>query len=165
MKPLAMIAAMGRNRVLGSGNDLMWHLPDDFQFFKEETQGHTIIMGRKTFDSMGKPLPKRKNLVVTKQEGLEIDGCDVYQSLDNAIAAAYETDDTPYIIGGGQIYKLALAKATRLYLTEVDFEEEGEAYFPEFNPSEWKEVSSVFHDKDERHDFSFTFKVYDRILK
>ena len=136
MPPLMMIAACGRNRVIGNRGKLPWHEPQDLKHFKTVTTGHAVIMGRKTWESLGRPLPKRRNLVVTRTPGFKVSGAEVFATLDAAIAAARSTDPEPCIIGGGEIYAAALAQATRIELTEIAIEPIGDAYFPQLGP-EW----------------------------
>ena len=135
---VSMIAAMGKNRVIGKGNQMMWHLPLEFKYFKETTLGHCIITGRKNFDAIGRPLPKRTNIIVTRQKDLNIDGCVVVNSLEEALEYAKSQGETEaFITGGGQIYKEGLKYADKIYLTEVDYQEDGEVYFPEFDESKY----------------------------
>ncbi len=135
---VSMIAAMGKNRVIGKGNQMMWHLPEEFKYFKQTTLGHCVITGRKNFEAMGRPLPKRTNIVVTRQKGLKLDGCIVVNSVEEALEyAKSQGESEAFILGGGQIYKEGLKYADRIYLTEVDYSEEGEVYFPEFNDREF----------------------------
>lgn len=134
--PLAMVAAMARNRVIGNAGQLPWHEPADLAHFKRTTSGHAVIMGRKTWESLGKALPKRRNLVVTRQVGFSAPGAEVFAELSQAIAAARTTDTEPMIIGGGEIYTLALPLATRIELTEIDAEPAGDAHFPVLG-TEW----------------------------
>lgn len=152
--PLAMVAAMARNRVIGHAGQLPWHEPADLAHFKRTTTGHTVIMGRKTWESLGKPLPKRRNLVVTRQLGFSAVGAEVFADLTQAIAAARTTDAEPMIIGGGEIYALALPLATRIELTEIAREPAGDAYFPALG-SEWVIAS-------ERTDGACTFRTWVR---
>jgi dihydrofolate reductase len=140
VKPLALIAAMAKNRVIGNRGDLPWHEPEDLAHFKRTTSGHAVIMGRKTAESLKlRPLPKRRNMVVTRQQGLTLPGFEVFTDLDAAIAAARATDPEPFIIGGGELYAVALPQITTMYLTVVDQECEGDAYFPSFPEQEWQE--------------------------
>jgi len=129
--PLALIVAVARNGVIGHQGGLPWHISEDLKHFKKTTSGHAIIMGRKTYDSIGGPLPKRRNIVVTRQSDLELPGCDRAESLDEAIALARTTDPCPFIIGGASIYEEALPMATELHVTTIDREVEGDTYFPE----------------------------------
>lgn len=154
-EPLAMIAAMAANRVIGAAGALPWHEPEDLRHFKAITSGHALIMGRKTWETLGRPLPKRRNLVVTRQADFKAAGGEVFTSLDSAIVAARATDDQPMIIGGGEIYRLALPLATRIHLTEVRCQPVGDATFPELDPGEWRLTS-------ERVSGNLSFRVYER---
>jgi dihydrofolate reductase len=140
-QPLWLIAAMANNRVIGDGPKIPWRLPEDMKRFRALTEGHAILMGRKTFDSIGKPLPKRRNIIVSRTPGLVIAGCEVVNDVVQAIALARQTDSDPCIAGGAEIYKLALPHVTRMELTLVDGEFTGDAYFPEWNASEWQETA------------------------
>jgi dihydrofolate reductase len=140
VKPLALIAAMARNRVIGNHGDLPWHEPEDLAHFKRTTLGHAVIMGRKTAESLKlRPLPKRRNLVVTRQAGLVLPGFEVFTALADAIAAARTSDPEPMIIGGGELYALALPQVTTMHLTLVDRDCPGDAYFPAFAERDWHE--------------------------
>jgi dihydrofolate reductase len=141
LAPLALIAAVARNGVIGKDGALPWHVSEDLKHFKKTTDGHVIIMGRKTHDSIGRPLPKRRNIVVTRQTGARFPGCEAAHSLDEAIALARTTDDCPFIIGGASLYKEALPLATELHLTTIDEDVAGDTYFPE-DLSEFVEVES-----------------------
>jgi len=141
--PLALIAALADNRVIGIDNRLPWHLPADLKHFKAVTLGKPIIMGRKTWDSLGRPLPGRLNLVVSRQSGLALDGAEVFASLDAAIARAdawarAQGVSELMLIGGAELYALGLAQAQRLYLTRVHLAPQGDAFFPEFAESDWQ---------------------------
>jgi len=139
--PLALIVAVARNGVIGKDGGLPWHVSEDLKHFKKTTHGHAVIMGRKTHDSIGRPLPKRRNIVVTRQPGTLFPGCEAAHSLDEAIALARTTDDCPFIIGGASLYEEALPLATELHLTTIDEDVDGDAYFPE-DLSEFVEVES-----------------------
>jgi dihydrofolate reductase len=133
-RELAMIVAMDRRRLIGREGDLPWRFPEDLKHFKRETLDHAVVMGRKTFESIGKPLPRRKSLVVSRR-GLEAPvGVEVFSTLEDALERAYELDDKPFVIGGGMLYEAALPYATEIVLTEVEGEYEGDAYFPEIPP-------------------------------
>lgn len=159
---VSFIAAIGKNRELGFGNKLPWHLPDDLKRFKEITRGHTVIMGRKTYESMGRLLPERKNIIITREKSYKIEGAIIVSSIEEALKEC-EGDKEVFIIGGGEIFKLAFPYATRMYLTHADAERLADAFFPEFNISDWKVVSEEFHPKDEKHAYDFTFKTYEKI--
>ncbi|MEQ9466433.1 MAG: dihydrofolate reductase [Ekhidna sp.] len=163
---ISMIAAMGRNRVIGKDNDIPWHLPDDFKYFKQTTKGHHVIMGRKNWESLPasfQPLPGRPNIIITRQSDYQANGGRVVASLDEALEIARSTSEPEaFIIGGGEIYRMGLGYADRIYLTEINHDFEGQVTFPEFDQSVWKEVSREHHPADERHKYSFDFVVYSK---
>ena len=163
---ISMIAAMSQNHVIGKNNDLPWKLPDDMKFFMEKTRGHHTIMGRKNYDSIPpkfKPLPNRINIVVTRQKNFKAPGCLVVGSVDEGLTIAKVNKETEvFIIGGAEIYKLGLPHSTRLYLTEIDAQIDGDTFFPQFDKEHWIEVSRIHHDNDGRHDYSFDFVIYER---
>ncbi|HET8858360.1 dihydrofolate reductase [Marivirga sp.] len=164
---ISMIAAKANDNAIGKDNDMIWHLPDDLKYFKDKTRNRHILMGRKNFDSLGEkyqPLPQRINIVITRNKDWQHDGVKVFHDVEDGIAFAKENNEEElFIIGGGEIYKEGLKFADRLYITEVDAEfPDAEAYFPEFDKSEWKEVSREHHSKDERHQLNFDYVVYDR---
>ncbi|WP_394829811.1 dihydrofolate reductase [Pendulispora albinea] len=140
MAALALIAAVARNGIIGKDGGLPWRIPEDLRHFKRTTTGHAVIMGRKTYDEVKKPLPNRRNLVVTRQPQLVLEGCEVVSSLDEAIALAQAGDPEPFIIGGGEIYRLSLPKVTRMYLTYIDRDAEGDVRFPEYDRAAFREV-------------------------
>lgn len=165
--PLSLIAALGENRVIGVDNSMPWHLPGDFKYFKATTLGKPIIMGRKTWDSLGRPLPGRLNLVVSRQPGLTLDGAEVFASLAEAVTraeawAAEQGVAEVMLIGGAQLYQLGLAQADRLYLTRVELSPEGDAWFPEIDPAEWtlrsSQANPAVDDKP-----AYYFEVWERI--
>ena len=159
---ITLIAAAAENNALGKDNDLVWHLPDDFKRFKKLTSHHHIIMGRKTFESFPKPLPNRTHIVITRNSEYDAgEGIIVVDSIDAALDAVLN-DDNPYVIGGGEIYKLALDQATHIELTRVHSSFEADAFFPEINENDWELVAETFHPKDERHDYAFTYLTYAR---
>ncbi|MGN7741344.1 dihydrofolate reductase [Pseudomonas sp. 22526] len=146
--PLSLIAALGENRVIGVDNSMPWHLPGDFKYFKATTLGKPIIMGRKTWDSLGRPLPGRLNIVVSRQADLRLEGAEVFPSLQAAVARAEEWALEQgvaelMLIGGAQLYAQGLEQADRLYLTRVALSPEGDAWFPEFDLNQWQLVSNV----------------------
>jgi dihydrofolate reductase len=161
---VSIIAAMGENRVIGANGKIPWHLPADFKRFKELTMGHPIVAGRKTFESIGKPLLGRTNIVVTSNEQYRADGCLIAHSLEDALKLAEHTPGGKeiFVIGGGEIYKMALPKAQKIYLTRVRGSFDGDTFFPEFDQNDWQRVSSEEHKKDEKNQFEFTFTVYER---
>ena len=144
--PLCLIAALGENRVIGVNNSMPWHLPGDFKYFKATTLGKPIIMGRKTWDSLGRPLPGRLNIVVSRQAGLKLEGAEVYPSLEAAVGRAEEWAleqgvNELMLIGGAQLYEQALPHADRMYLTRVKLKPEGDAWFPDFRAEDWEQTS------------------------
>lgn len=166
---ISLIAAVAENRVIGRDNDLPWHLPDDMKFFMETTKGHYVILGRKNYESLPpkyKPLPNRTNIIVTRQKNFEAPGCLVVHDIEEAIAMARDNgEQEAMVIGGSEIYALALPSADRLYLTEIKAHVDGDVHFPEFDREKWKEISRITHEKDERHKYAFDFVLYERIDK
>ncbi len=159
---ITIIAAISENNALGKDNKLLWHLPDDFRRFKRVTTGHHVIMGRKTFESLGKKaLPKRTNIIITHQKSYDASCIVLADSLKTALRIA-KTDTNPYILGGGSIYKEAVKIADRLDITLVHHEFKADTFFPEINPKIWREVSREFHAKDEKHKYDFSFVMYER---
>lgn len=143
MSGLVLVLARARNGVIGNAGGLPWHVPEDLQHFRRVTTGHAIIMGRKTYESIGRPLPKRRNIVVSRRRDLALEGCEVYGSLDEAIAHARTTDPEPRVIGGAEIYAQALPHATKIFLTEIDRDVEGDTRMDAFAPSAWIETARV----------------------
>lgn len=158
---IIMIAAAAENNALGKNNELVWHLPNDFKRFKSLTTGHHIIMGRKTFESFPKPLPDRVHVVISRQENYKPEGCIVVDSIEKAIAVCPENDDS-YVIGGGEIYNLALPFTDIIELTKVHHSFEADAFFPKINKSEWTLVESEENYKDEKHLYDYTYETYIR---
>jgi dihydrofolate reductase len=155
VQTVSLIAALGRNRVIGRGADIPWRLPADQQRFKQLTMGRPIIMGRKTHASIGRALPGRLNIVVSRQPGYAAPGCEVVGSLDAALARA--GDGEAFVIGGGDLYQAALARADRLYLTFVDLDPQGEVLFPEIDREDWEEIDRTPGVVDERNVHPHTF--------
>lgn len=161
---LSLIAAMGDGRVIGAGGKIPWHLPADFARFKALTMGHPIIMGRKTFESIGRPLPGRTNIVVTRDPGYRAEGCLVAGSLVEALGfAKKENAGEAFVIGGEQIYRAALGMAQTVYLTKVHGAFKGDAFFPELDRKEWKLTASEPHAKDAANPFSYDFLIYSAV--
>lgn len=156
-----MIAAAAENNALGKNNDLVWHLPDDFKRFKRLTSGHHIIMGRKTFESFPKLLPNRTHVIITRQKDYKPKDTIVVSSLEKAIKVS-KLDEQPFIIGGGEIYEMGMKEATKIELTRVHGEFDADTFFPEVNKDNWKLVKEQFHEKDEKHDYAFTYLTYER---
>ena len=154
---IILIAAMAKNRVIGRGNTIPWHIPGEQQRFKAMTMGHTLIMGRKTFESIGRPLPGRKTIIISRNPEYRAAGCSVAQSLTAAISLCPDTE-TIFIAGGGQIYREALPLAEAIYLTVLDREVEGDVFFPEFAPKLFRTVSQERVKGPE----SYTFSIYQR---
>lgn len=138
---LSVIVAIADNGVIGGGNELLWHIPDDLKRFKRITSGHSVIMGRKTFESIGKPLPNRRNIVVTRNLEFYVVGVEVASSLATALEMT-KNEAEVFVIGGGEIYRQALPMASKLYITRVHAEYKGDTYFPEIDPQEWQLVYS-----------------------
>lgn len=158
---ITLIAAVAENNAIGKGDQLLWHLPEDFKHFKRLTTGHCIIMGRKTFETFPKPLPNRIHIVITHQKGYTKEGAVVVSSVEEAIEKALVIDPNPYVIGGGEIYAQALPFADMIELTRVHHTfAEADVFFPEFNREEWELVASERFEKDERHAYGFTFERY-----
>ncbi|MEQ8517433.1 MAG: dihydrofolate reductase [Cytophagales bacterium] len=160
---VSMIVAASENNVIGKNNELVWHMPADFRYFKEKTKGHIIIMGRKTFESLGKPLKYRTNIIVSKRDNYKPEGTEVFDSIEKALKwASIQGDDEVFIIGGASIYKQSLSIADRIYLTRIHGIFEGDTYFPE--PGErWQLISSKKNSSDEKNPYDYTFLVYEKI--
>ena len=157
---ITLIAAAAENNALGKDNDLVWHLPDDFKRFKKLTSHHHIIMGRKTFESFPKPLPNRTHIVITRKSDYDAgEPIIVVNSIEQAIKAVVD-DENPYIIGGGEIYKLGMEFATHIELTRVHGTFEADAFFPEIDDDTWELLEESYHPKDEKHDYAFTYLTY-----
>ena len=166
---ITIIAAAGQNNELGKDNDLIWHLPDDFKRFKTITTGHYIIMGRKTFESFPKPLPNRTHVIITRDTTYcpkvaqeQAQNIIIVHSLDQALLKA-ATQETIFIIGGGEIYNLSMEVADRIELTRVHDKFEADTFFPEINTSRWQKTSETSHGIDEKHLHAFTYETWDRI--
>jgi dihydrofolate reductase len=160
MTKLALIAAVANNGVIGNNNQLPWHLSQDLQYFKATTLNHTILMGRKTFDSIGKPLPKRRNIVLTRELTWQHAGCEVCHSIAEAVAMCHP-QETMFVIGGEEIFKLAFPLATHLYLTEIKKDFSGDVFFPVYDKVGWEEISRFPQQEGE---IRFDFVVYKRLI-
>ncbi|MFC4158905.1 dihydrofolate reductase [Chitinimonas lacunae] len=158
MPLISLIAAVARNGTVGRDNAMPWHLPADLRYFKSVTSGHPVVMGRKTFDSIGRPLPNRHNIVITRQIDWQVEGITVVHSLEEALAAAGPADEI-FIMGGGQIYAQALPLADRLYLTEIDADFEGDAFFPAWPREQFREQA---RQEQQGESFSYRHMVYER---
>jgi dihydrofolate reductase len=164
MKPrISLIVAMAKNRLIGANNTLPWHLPADLQHFKALTMGHHIIMGRKTYESIGKPLPGRTSVVVTRNANYFAPNVIVVKSLDDAIESC-GNDDEIFVIGGAELYFQAVTLADRIYLTEIDADFQGDAYFTELDSRQWRESARNCHMPDERNLYPYNFIVLERNL-
>ncbi|MFC5284030.1 dihydrofolate reductase [Pedobacter alpinus] len=161
-KGLSLIVATDEENGIGKNNQLLWHLPNDLKFFKKVTSGHTIIMGRKTYDSIGKPLPNRRNIVISRQANLQINGVEIYPNLDAAIASC-KNEEECFVIGGGEIYKQALPFVKQIYLTKVASTFNADTFFPTLNEIEWEVVFKEEHQKDEKHAFDYAFLIIKNI--
>jgi len=159
---IIMIAAVAENNALGKNNELVWHLPNDFKRFKSLTTGHHIIMGRKTFESFPKPLPNRTHVVITRNKDYNPEGCIVVDSVEKAIAICPE-NETSFIIGGGEIYNLGLPFADQLEITRVHHSFDADAFFPEINSDDWKEIQSEFNPIDDKHQFAYTYQTFVKV--
>lgn len=161
MTELAIIVAMAKNRVIGVNNALPWRCPEDLQHFKRLTMGHRMIMGRKTFDSIGRPLPGRVTVIVTRDPKLKVEGCQIVYSLNQALVSCVN-DTHAFIVGGAEIYAQALPFVQTLYITEIQQEVAGDAYFPDLDPSEWQEVAREVHHQDDPQPLDYHFVTYRR---
>ena len=162
MEKIIMVAKAANN-VIGKDNKLIWHLPADLKYFKQTTLGHTLIMGRKTFESLSNPLPHRDSWVVTRNKDYNAEGVTIFHSLEGALKAAEKKGlDTVFILGGGQIYRQAMDLADKLLITEVHAEFEGDTWFPEIDPAVWQEVRREEHKADERNKYDYAFVEYVR---
>ena len=161
---ISLIAAMDRNRLIGCDNELPWKLPADLAHFKRVTMGKPVVMGRRTFESIGRPLPGRTNIVLTRMAGFNADGVLKADSLETAFALAGDVDEV-MVIGGGAVYEQALPLARRLYLTLVDGEFDGDAWFPEIDASRWREIETSQHRADERNPYDYRFVVLEKITE
>lgn len=160
---ICLIAAMAANRVIGRNNTLPWHLPADLKRFKALTSGHPVVMGRKTYESIGKPLPGRRNLVISRNAGYAAPGCEVVCCLDAALAACRGASDI-FVIGGAELYRESLPRAHRLEFTEIHAEFEGDAVFPEFSAAHWREARRETHGTEAGSAFAYDFVRYERAV-
>ena len=163
MMTVSLIVAVSSNGVIGRGGDLPWYLPADLKHFKRTTMGHHLIIGRRTWEEVGKPLPGRTMVVVTRSRRFAPEGAQVVRSVEQALELA-AADDEPFIGGGSQIYTIALARdlVDRIYLTRIHVEVEGDTFFPDVDLDEWEQVSEELHEADEQNEFDFSFLVYER---
>jgi dihydrofolate reductase len=161
---ISLIAAIGRNNELGKGNTLLWKLPADMQHFVKITSLHTVIMGRKTFESIGKPLPNRRNIVITRDANYKKEGIEIVHSLSEALDKIGDNNEEIFVIGGAEIYKQTMPIADRLYITHIGaVDNSADSFFPEIIPVVWNEISHEEHKKDEKNFFNYTFSVYEKL--
>ena len=160
---ISLIAALDRNRVIGKDNTLPWHLPNDLKHFRDLTQGKPVIMGRKTYESIGRPLPDRINIIITRDPQYTAAGCVITHSVEDALLAAGDAKEI-MVAGGAEIFRLFLPLVHRLYLTYIDAVVPGDAYFPTIAPAQWREVEREDHPADTTHQYSYSFVTLERIL-
>ncbi|UII54525.1 dihydrofolate reductase [Cytobacillus spongiae] len=158
---ISLMWAMDENRVIGKDNQLPWHLPEDLKFFKRTTMGHPIAMGRKTFESIGKPLPGRENVIITRNQNYEQEGCKILHSIEELLHYS-QTQNELFIIGGAEIFREALPYADRLYLTQINHSFDGDTFFPSFDRNEWKLVSKEKGIKNEQNPYDYEFQIYEK---
>ena len=156
---------MGLNREIGIDNQLPWHLPKDLKHFKEITSGHPIIMGRKTFESLGKPLPNRTNIVISRRTDWFQEGILIVGSIKEAIKFAKKIDEEIFILGGGNIYAQTIELADKLEVTHVKTSLEADTFFPEIKSEIWEKIDEICHDEDEKHNYGFCFQTFERRVK
>ncbi|QBG36966.1 type 3 dihydrofolate reductase [Litorilituus sediminis] len=161
MTILSMIVATADDNVIGKDNDMPWHLPADLAYFKKVTLGKPVIMGRKTYESIGRPLPGRRNIVISRDENYQKEGIDTVTSVEQALALVQDVEEI-MVIGGGAIYKHCLPAATRLYITHIKASIEGDTRFPDYDDGSWQKVSSEVRDSDEKNAYQLDFCVYER---
>ncbi|MDE1942522.1 MAG: type 3 dihydrofolate reductase [Betaproteobacteria bacterium] len=158
---LSLIVAMTENRTIGANNAMPWHLPADLAFFKATTLGHPVIMGRKTFESIGRALPGRRNIVVSRNPGYLAQGCDTVTTIHQSLQQAGSAPEI-FVIGGAQLFELALPQARRIYLTRIHATLDGDTFFPELDPAEWQEISRQHRPRDQKNAFDLTFLTLER---
>jgi dihydrofolate reductase len=160
---ISAIVAVAARHVIGKDNQIPWYLPADLAWFKRNTLNHCVIMGRKCFRSIGRPLPKRTNIVITRDPFFVAAGVEIVHSLEAALELAFNLGETEaFIIGGGEIYRASADQWDRVYLTEVELDIEGDVFFPELDPAEWTETFSEHHAPDEKNEYAYTFKILNR---
>ncbi|MFT6194355.1 MAG: dihydrofolate reductase [Cognaticolwellia sp.] len=162
MTILSMIVAHANNRVIGKNNDMPWHLPADLTYFKKTTLGKPIIMGRKTYQSIGRPLPGRKNIVISRDNNFQAEGVEVANSVDAALALVVDSAEV-MVIGGGAIYQHCLVAAQRLYITHINADIDGDTHFPEYDLTAWQKVASDIRPSDEKNPYQLDFSVYEKV--
>ncbi|MGC4130103.1 MAG: dihydrofolate reductase [Bergeyella sp.] len=160
-----IVAAMGMRNEIGLGNRLLWHLPKDLKHFKELTSGYPVIMGRKTYESIGKPLPNRTNIVISGKKNWFEEGILIVGSIKEAVKFAKKIDENIFIIGGGTIYEQTIDLADRLEITRINANLEADTFFPEINPEIWMKTDEICHEKDDKNEYDFCFQTYEKIEK
>lgn len=159
---IAIVVAVAENNVIGKDNQLIWHLPADLKHFKHITMGHPMLMGRKTYESIGKPLPGRTTIIITRQPDFEAEGCMVVNSVKEAISKAKQLDEQAYIIGGAEIYRQVLDVTDTIYLTRIHHSFDGDTFFPEIKEEEWQTISEAHHEPNEKNKYSYSFIKFER---
>lgn len=159
---VSIIVAVARGGVIGGGNTLLWHISEDLRRFKAVTTGHPVIMGRKTFESLGRPLPQRQNVVITRDENFSADGCTVVHSLSEALEI-FDSEQEVFIIGGGQIYKQAMPFADKLYITYVEADYDGDTFFPQVDRAQWRQTLDEKYPRGEKYPYPFRFTEWVRL--
>lgn len=160
---ISLLVAMDQNRVIGKDNQLPWHLPADLQYFKKVTMGKPIVMGRKTFDSIGRVLPGRENVIVTRNRAYTNSDCTILHSIDEVKQFADASNQEVFIIGGAEIFKAILSEADRLYITKIHAQFEGDTYFPLVDEKEWRQVSAIAGTVDEKNKYAHDFIIFERV--
>lgn len=160
---ISVIVAIAQNGVIGCDNRLLWHISEDLRRFKAITSGHPVIMGRKTYESLGRPLPNRTNVIVTRKEDYKANGCVVVNSLKSACYDLFTPEEEVFVIGGGEIYTQAMEFADRFYLTVVHKDYQGDTVFPAWDKEQWQEISREYHDRGEKFESPYEFIDYERI--
>jgi len=159
---ISLIAAMDRNRVIGKENDIPWRIPNDWKFVRKTTEGRPIILGRKNFESIGRVLPGRRNIILSRDTGLTIEGCEIAHSIQDVFDLCANEAEI-FIFGGEQIYKMFIPYVSKMYITKIHHEFEGDTFFPELDRNEWKEISVERGIQDERNPYVYYFHVYERV--
>lgn len=161
---ISLIVAAASNNAIGKDGKMPWHLPNDMKHFKNITWGMPVVMGRKTFESLGKPLPGRKNIVISRQPAWKAEGVVVVKNMEDALFVAKQSDaNEVMVIGGGEIYRAMMDKARRIYLTRVEAEPEADTFFPSIDPAQWYLVNQKNHEADEKNAFNHSFQVWERV--
>jgi len=159
---VSIVVAISQNHVIGKDNKLLWYLPNDLKHFKEITTGHTVIMGRKTYESVGKPLPNRRNIIITRQN-ITIEGCEVVNSIEAALALS-SAEEEVFIVGGAEIYKQSMHLTDRIYLTIVHKEFDGDSFFPEIDQNQWHETAREDHEPDAKNSLPYSFITLQKVI-